>query len=748
MTGKFMERPQSSIWTQTVPRGERPGTEPADLEMVRRALALFADERRGVQLHHSPFNRSTFRTFAGHDIDGMSAWVKEHEGSEAIYYSLNPCKPDLDVELTNGLVLCRRNLLIDVDRLKTNDTKKLSATDAEHEAAGKLLFAVRDYLAGAGWPAPVLIDSGNGFHEVHRLDLPNDALSRAIIKDFLYALSAHFHDGGSIGKECHDARRIVKLPGTWARKGPNTPDRPWRLARLLHVPEKYLPVSADLIRSTTAALRTASQTNGATLAPEAAPSPFWSKVTPDEDASPYARRALENECQRMALTPAGELNNQAYRSAAALGNFVGANLLTEQEVADALYAAMRQAGCDNPQKDLDTLRRGIEAGKTTPRKIPEAKAEKTKDKKKGPAPSAQKWAVSLDGEVLAEGDPDTILASTDEIQSTAGVRHFAMNTIGSLLKKEFPPVNWVIPDIMSEGLNILAGSPKTGKSMLALNLALTIAGGGMALGNIKVEAGDVLYLSLEDKLRRVKTRALKMMQAIHPDLADSIRQRLTVVTEWPRSDEGGLRLIDLWCQKVERPTLMIVDVWNRFSPEYQQSRGPTYNQDSKYLGEVKSFVDKKCFSAEIIHHTRKPGLGDPDDYVNEVSGTLGLTGAADGIAVLLRSRQHDQASLHITGRDVVEKELVLEFKLETLTWSSLGTAESHLEGRVQKAVVTYLRSLQGEAAFIKDIADRIGENENSVRQACNRLRSAKIIRKVGNAWAYPGEAEDAIELPE
>lgn len=735
-----MECPDS-VWTQTVPRGEQVGSEPADLDMVRRALALLADPTRGVQLHYAPFHSSSFRTFKGDDLDGMCEWVQQHQGAEGIYYTLNPCDPALTKELTNPLALCRRNLLIDVDRIKTNENKKLSATDAEHEAARQPTFAVRDYLAAANWPSPILLDSGNGFHQVYRVDLPNDPLSRGVIKDFLLALSLRFKEGGLIGKECHDARRVSKLPGTWARKGPNTAERPWRLARLLHVPASYDPVPFKLIQETAQALKGDRPPEDNHRNGDIEASPFWTKIVAGSDGSPYAIRALENECQRMALAQPGELNDQLYRSGAALGNFVGAGLLSEQEVFDALYAAAVRAGCDNPPKDRDCLHRAIENGKTKPRDVPESAKKKGKASKKDSAPLAQ-WIVSLDGEVLAEGDPDDVLAKTPEIEVSSSVRHFELMTIGKLLKKDFPPVNWVVPDIMSEGLNILAGSPKTGKSMLALNLALTIAGGGMALGNIKVQAGDVLYLSLEDKQRRVKIRALEMIKEIAPELRESVEQRLTITTEWPRSDEGGLRLIDLWCQRVERPTLLIVDVWNRFSPEYRQTSGPTYNQDSKYLGEVKSFVDRKCFSAEILHHTRKPGIGQPEDYVNEVSGTLGLTGAADGIAVLIRTRAQNQANLHITGRDVKEKELVLEFTLETLTWKSLGSAEDHIQGRVQTAIIQYLRSLLGRPAFVKDIAENIDENEDSVRKACGRLSRAKIIRKVGNAWTYPGEEAD------
>ncbi len=376
--------------------------------------------------------------------------------------------------------------------------------------------------------------------------------------------------------------------------------------------------------------------------------------------------------------------------------------------------------------------RGRSSLNGSPGSLPEKKNDQT----------ALRWRVLIDDHVIADGEPREILPPDDIDHLDGEPFTFQMLTLGTLLNTEFPEPNWIIPGIMSEGLNILAGAPKQGKSILALNLALTVAGGGKALGNIQVTPSDVLYLSLEDKQRRVKARAIKMARMMDPSLADCMLQRLMVTTEWPRQDQGGLRMLDLWCQRVERPGLIIIDVWNRFSPsERSYSSGSAYAQDAEFLGAIKKFADRRSLTVLVIHHTRKPSVSkETADYVHEVSGTLGITGAADGIMVLLRSRHENQAALHITGRDVAEQELVLEFDADNLTWKSLGTSEQHSAGKVRNAVIQLLKSLNGESMFCKDIAERVDEKENSVRQVLNRLREEKMIRKVGNAWAYPGDA--------
>jgi hypothetical protein len=347
-----------------------------DTHEVYRALAVLADPNAGMQLQYKPFHNESYRTFAGDDLDAMAEWARQHEGKQSIYYALNPVPAELARSLNNGDVLRRHNLLIDLDRVKTAENKNEMATDAEHEAVRELAGEVRAYLDGLGWPPPVLIDSGNGFHLINRVDLPNDKLSRALVSAVLKHLAEKF-DGprGAIGVECCDARRIAKLPGTWVRKGPNSPERPHRMSHLLHVPAILETVDCGLIRETAGITSTNGQQHQ--------PAPSSGETVIDNrpggslvlragagSAAAYARAALERELGKMALTRPGELNPQLFRSSAALGNFIGSGLLQEEEVVQALLSVGRSAGCDDPAKDEDCVRRGIATGRETPRTAP------------------------------------------------------------------------------------------------------------------------------------------------------------------------------------------------------------------------------------------------------------------------------------------------------------------------------------------------------------------------------------------
>ncbi|MDA9543151.1 hypothetical protein ACM43_00925, partial [Bradyrhizobium sp. CCBAU 45321] len=105
-----------------------------------------------------------------------------------------------------------------------------------------------------------------------------------------------------------------------------------------------------------------------------------------------------------------------------------------------------------------------------------------------------------------------------------------------LLQTEFPPLKWAVKRYIPEGLIVLAGRPKLGKTWLAYSTAIAIATGGKVLG-VDCEQGDVLQYSLEDNFRRAKSRINTPLPpklgVPHPSL-----DRLTIRTAAPSMDRG------------------------------------------------------------------------------------------------------------------------------------------------------------------------------------------------------------------
>jgi hypothetical protein len=130
----------------------------------------------------------------------------------------------------------------------------------------------------------------------------------------------------------------------------------------------------------------------------------------------------------------------------------------------------------------------------------------------------------------------------------------------AIMTKVLPPVRYVVEGYIAEGVTVLAGRPKSGKSWLALGIGVGVSMGGYAL-NTRVEQGDVLYLALEDNERRMQKR---LKQLLPP--SSTTPSRLFIDFTCPRMDQGGLDAIREWVVTVEKPRLIVVDVFGKIRP--------------------------------------------------------------------------------------------------------------------------------------------------------------------------------------
>ena len=169
-------------------------------------------------------------------------------------------------------------------------------------------------------------------------------------------------------------------------------------------------------------------------------------------------------------------------------------------------------------------------------------------------------------------------ANDNMAKPRANIVAIADDTINAetLLGMDFPPLEYVIPGYVVEGLTVLGGKPKLGKSWWAYDASIAVATGGKAMGVVDCEQGDVLYLALEDNRRRVKDRLLTLCPA--RKLMKVSLDRLSVRTVAPRIDTGLLVALDKWRLGCERPRLIIVDVFLKVRPPRKKGEEP-YSAD-------------------------------------------------------------------------------------------------------------------------------------------------------------------------
>ena len=243
-------------------------------------------------------------------------------------------------------------------------------------------------------------------------------------------------------------------------------------------------------------------------------------------------------------------------------------------------------------------------------------------------------------------------APRDNKLAHAGGRRVHIIDAKELQHKQFAPIRYILPGYIPEGATLLVSCPKLGKSWLVLDLCIAIAMDRFTLGMLKPTMGDVLYLALEDGERRLQRRITRLL----PTFIGEWPSRLKMSTEWPRADESGVTAIEEWIKSVPNPTAVVVDTLQKFR-KMQTANGNTYAADYEAVGQLQTLASKYGVAIIIVHHDRKAGA---DDVFDTISGTQGLTGAADTIAIMKRDGRG--VTLYVRGRDVEESETAIQFQ--------------------------------------------------------------------------------------
>jgi RecA-family ATPase len=304
-------------------------------------------------------------------------------------------------------------------------------------------------------------------------------------------------------------------------------------------------------------------------------------------------------------------------------------------------------------------------------------------------------------------------------------------TAASLRTMTFKAVEYVVPEIIPEGLTILAGRPKIGKSWLALDIALAVSGGRAVLGDITPPQGDVLYAALEDNKRRLWKRIRKIMAVPHISWPPA----LTLTTQWRRLDAGGTEDIREWAESVPSPRMVILDTLAGVRPD-RNSRDTLYDGDYRALRDLHAWANETGIAVLILHHTRKM---EADDPIDTISGSLGLAGCADTSVIL--SRNQKGTTLYLRGRDVEEQEHAMLFNAENCRWSILGDAAEVQRSYARSKILTALEESVDLMMTPADLTAATGLPRNTVDQRLHRMvQDGEIVRVSRGLYASPQRA--------
>lgn len=292
----------------------------------------------------------------------------------------------------------------------------------------------------------------------------------------------------------------------------------------------------------------------------------------------------------------------------------------------------------------------------------------------------------------------------------------------TLMDRPLEPPNFVVDTLISQGLHILAGSPKVGKSWLALWLAVTVAKGEPVWG-MSVKQGTTLYLCLEDSVLRIQNRLFEITE----DAPDSVH----FCTECAPIGQGLEEQVEGFLVAHPDTVLVLVDTLQMVRPVHDA----TYANDYRDLSVLKRLADKHGIAILLIHHLRKETA---DDVFNRISGTTAISGAVDSSFTLVEDRRGSgKAKLSCIGRDIEYRELSLERNVENV-WEMV--ADSRTQPELLGDRITYLVSelMRDRTKFIgtptelSEKIDPVGMERISPKKVSRLiLQSLDALSKIG-----------------
>lgn len=336
--------------------------------------------------------------------------------------------------------------------------------------------------------------------------------------------------------------------------------------------------------------------------------------------------------------------------------------------------------------------------------------------------------------------------ATDYIHKSTGKRGI---TAMELISKQFEPLRWCIPGIIPEGVTLLVGAPKMGKSWIALQMCIAVATGTTALGKVQAEQGEVLYLALEDNERRLQNR----LQTLGADNLDTL-ENLTLDIHWRPMDDGGYEDLDQWLHDYPDTTLVVVDTLKKIKPSSKGGRN-AYDVDYESVQPLMELAKSHGTAIVAVHHTNKQN--NDDDWYQEVSGSTGLTGGVDNVVLLRGERNKNKATLHVDGRDIEEPGDYALVRTHKGVWSLSDEDAATLNISPERRAVIRVVEEANRSLSPAEVADVLDKDRNNIKVLMSNMakdgqiarddkESGKYKLPVTDYSDYQTEEEEAVTM--
>lgn len=330
------------------------------------------------------------------------------------------------------------------------------------------------------------------------------------------------------------------------------------------------------------------------------------------------------------------------------------------------------------------------------------------------ASEAAKWEVNIPLPSPAMGLPPGPSGAMDALD---------------LLRLDLPPLRWAVDSLVPEGMGLLAAPPKTGKSLFAYQLAVHLNLGIPLLG-YEAERRPVRYYALEDGERRSQDRIKNVLKGmpLHPGLE----------LKWDAPRLGGPLETEVSEYLSEHPNgVVIIDVLAKVRGAHSVKGKNAYDEDYDALSGLHGVAKLHPGSTVlIVTHDRKAGS---DDWMTRVTGTRGVTGAADFTIFINRKRGENDGTIVSTGRDSADIAIPVQFTGEG--WRSADpTTLIGAKSAIRVAIHQWL--LANGPAHKAQIARGLGEKFDTVVHRVDDMEKDGQLVAGKDGYYVPGADDD------
>lgn len=610
---------------------------------------------------------------------------------KGIYLTPNPVIPDVLARSCNRItpwaqhsthdaeITRRRWLLVDIDAKRRPG---ISSNETEHAAALKKAVTIANMLSLHGFCDPMINDSGNGGHLMYPMDEDNTDEVRDEIQRFLQILKAQYDDAEcDVDTTVYNAARIWRVPGTWARKGDSTADRPHRRASILKAADAFKRLSlVQVLRfnASYAHVLDKAAERFSVKNKQAAEYPQDEQIY--KRLNEYALRTPKSWVTH--FFPTAREYKEGYRvSSPDIGQPHEEDLTIHPWPMGIKYFGIHDQD-DNTQ------------GRRTPISVIAEYALHTTDKNHVAQKLSQVtgFPISEFGSIPTHST-NPAPAPIDGLLGTKPKINFkGVRSVADLQAKKFQEVKWIVEGVIPSGNMLLAARPKMRKTWLALQLSIAIASGRKFL-DWDCNKGDVLFLGLEDNERRMQNRirTLQKFDIMPPDLSGfrywtggmdyDGNGKLKVVNPEEAAEtlkvfpkgEAGVDALDQYLDEFPETSTIIIDTLAHFRGE--RTSRDIYQSDYESMMPITKLAARRRVLVIPVTHEKKGnadrGIG--GDFLEDVTGSAGISGGADGVISIKGRRgvqdENESRKLLISGRDVpFDYEADVSFDAETGGW--------------------------------------------------------------------------------